>query len=202
MPSTEHEMGAGAHHGSGGVTAAWSAIWLVMVVAMMWPLWEAHVASTARRSRGSWKLVNAAAFVGILTACWFAFGVAVRVVLSAIPMPDPAVVWPLVALGAAAVLSRSLRRSRRLRRCGAMRAIAPTGLDGVTAAARNGAREWPRCLLLCGPLMAAMTVSHQPSLLVGATAASWWEERHAHTWQSIVPTVVLVTAMVVFVAGY
>jgi hypothetical protein len=50
--------------------------------------------------------------------------------------------------------------------------------------------------LLCGPVMLAMVAAHSLPLMIGGSAAVWWEQRHPRAWRDPVPVVVLAATAV------
>ena len=64
----------------------------------------------------------------------------------------------------------------------------------MASAALAGALTWRRCALLCGPMMAAMVVGHEPVLILSASLAAWWEAWHPRAWRDPVPVLLLALA--------
>jgi hypothetical protein len=93
--------------------------------------------------------------------------------------------------------TRSLWRTRTLQRCLRISVIAPFGYRAITTAAQTAARAWPRCALLCGPVMVAMVGAHQLPVMVGGSAAVWWEQRHPRAFRDWVLVAILAATAIV-----
>jgi hypothetical protein len=206
--STGHHGGAGhaghamAHPAAGEPANAgiWILHWLLMVVAMMWPLYAASTAALARATFRRWRVAAVAAHVGAITALWLAVGVVGRGVYLLVENFVPAWVWSLGWLVVAVAVTWSMWRARLLRTCGRIGVIAPAGRRALITASGSGARMFPRCVALCGPVMLAMVSSHQLVSMLGGSAAVWWEQRHPRAWRDPVPVALLAITAVVLVA--
>ncbi|SFR75084.1 Predicted metal-binding integral membrane protein [Agromyces sp. CF514] len=209
-------LGLGAHHGgtdagggppgtAGGgagtgaaasvaVTPMWAAGWLLMVVAMMWPLLVPLANRIAAGSFPRWRIRLVAVAVVVSTLLWFAFGLAAALVAQLAGVPQGSLWWQLAALGVAGVARWSPRRARLLARCAVTPPIAPGGRRGIRTAARAGAIEWRRCAVLCGPLMLAMVPGHGVLVLAAASLSVWWEFRHPRAWRDPVPLALIAVA--------
>jgi len=124
--------------------------WGVMVLAMMLPVVAPSARRVAMRSLWHRRHRAMASFVLGYLAVWFAVG-AVAVALLG---PSPAAL-PFVLL-VAAVWQVAPARRRVMRRCGV---VAPCALSD-RGCAEAGLRTGARCAFTCGPVMAAMAVSH------------------------------------------
>jgi hypothetical protein len=171
----------------------WISTWLLMVVAMMWPLTVPTVGAIARSSFRGWCTRLGAVCLATVTILWLAVGLAGAVLAQALSIPSGSFAWQLSFIALALVAYGSARRSRLLETCLRLPALAPGGRRGVETAVRAGVLTWRRCALLCGPVMLAMTVGHSFALMVPASLAAWWEAWHPRAWRDPVP-VVLVTA--------
>jgi hypothetical protein len=112
----------------------------------------------------------------------------------------PAWVWSVAWLVVAVAVTWSMWRARLLRTCGRIGVIAPAGRRALITASGSGVCMFPRCVALCGPVMLAMVSSHQLLLMLGGSAAVWWEQRHPRAWRDPVPVALLVITAVVLVA--
>jgi hypothetical protein len=187
-------VGHGHHGGSATVqpwSGAWVATWSVMVAAMMWPLAVPTLALVGRAAFRGWRAVLVVAGLGTFTLLWVAFGVVVASVAAALRVPAGSVAWALGWLAVAVLLSMSARHARLLWQCSRFSAVAPGGLRGIRSASAAAAVEWRRCAVLCGPVMTAMVVGHDPVLLLGASLAVWWEADHPRAWRDPVPVLLL-----------
>jgi hypothetical protein len=168
---------------------SWLGGWALMVVAMMWPLTLPTLDAVVRSGFRGWRVPLAAVCLGTTTALWLVAGLGVAAVAWVVPVP--ALWWQLGCLAVAVVASRSSRRTRLLRRCGQLPPLAPAGQRAVASAVLAGAVTWRRCALLCGPMMAAMVVGHEPVLMVAGSLAAWWEAWHPRAWRDPVPVLLL-----------
>jgi hypothetical protein len=178
------------HHGAHDGAAAWTGHWALMVVAMMWPLYGIAAAAIAAATFRRWQVITVATFVMVISVLWIGFGWAARAAY--LLLHPPPAWWALAWLAVAIASTRSLWRARALQRCLRMSVLAPCGGRAIVTAAQTAAREWPRCLLLCGPVMVAMVSAHQLVVMIGGSAAVWWEQRHPRAFRDPVPVAILV----------
>ena len=115
--------------------AAWLLTWLLMVVAMMWPLTVPALSVVRRAAFRSWRLRLVAACLGTVTLLWVGAGVTLAAVANVVAVPAGSVAWQLGWVAVAALATRSARRARVLWRCGKLPLVAPGGLRGVRTAA-------------------------------------------------------------------
>ncbi|MGH3366004.1 MAG: DUF2182 domain-containing protein [Nocardioidaceae bacterium] len=172
-------------------STGWVGSWLLMVVAMMWPLAVPTLSAVRRASFPRWRTPLVLTCLGSVTLLWLAVGLAAGLLTR--PVMAPAVVgwWQLAWVGVAGAVMLSARRARLLWRCLELPPLAPGGRRGLVSAARAGLVSWRRCALLCGPVMAAMVVGHSLVLLVCASLAAWWEAAHPRAWHDRVPVALL-----------
>lgn len=200
-----HSHAPGAPSGGAATVDAWSLFWaggwLLMVAAMMWPLLVPTVDRVARSAYPKWRLGLAATTVVTSTVLWLALGLAAASVAQLAAVPAGSVWWQLAFLLVAAMAWRSARRTRLLWRCVKLPPVAPGGLRGVKGAARAGVVAWRRCATLCGPLMIAMVVGHNPIVLLAGSVSVWWEARHPRAWRDPVPLLLLGAAGLGAVGG-
>ncbi|WP_157413187.1 DUF2182 domain-containing protein [Agromyces allii] len=207
-------IGSGPHHGgsdaardagaSGSaaaaasvvVTPAWIAGWLLMVVAMMWPL---LVPLAERISAGSfprWRVGLPLVAVAVSTALWLSFGLVAGAFAQLAAIPAGSLWWQLAALAVAALARWSAWRARLLTKCAKTPPVAPGGRRGIRTAARAGAIEWRRCAILCGPLMLSMVPGHSVVVLAALSLSVWWEARHPRAWRDPVPLALIAVAAI------
>lgn len=197
MPDMPADAG---HHYAHGSPAAWTGHWALMIVAMMWPLYASVVAAIATATFRRWQVISVAAFIVVTSALWIGFGWAARIVFLVVHAPP--LWWAVGGLAVAIASTRSLWRTRALQRCLRISVIAPFGYRAMTTAAQTAARAWPRCALLCGPVMVAMVGTHQLPLMVGGSAAVWWEQRHPRAFRDRVPVAILAVTAIVTLAQF
>jgi hypothetical protein len=182
------------HHSPHDSAAAWTGHWLLMVVAMMWPLYGTAAAAIAAASFRRWQAVTVATFLGVMSVLWLIVGGVARTIHY---LADSRSAWWTVGwLAVAIVATRSLWRARALQRCARVSVLAPSGRRAVIGAAHTAVRQWPRCLLLCGPVMVAMAGAHELMVMAGGTAAIWWEQRHPRSFRDPVPAAILLATSV------
>jgi hypothetical protein len=187
------------HHTAHDGIAAWTGHWVLMVVAMMWPLYGIAAAAIAAASYRRWQVITAATFLGVMSGLWVIVGWFARVVYCLVHPPP--VWWTVGWLMAAIAATRSLWRSRALQRCVRVSVLAPSGRQAILTAAHTAARQWPRCLLLCGPVMVAMVGTHELVVMAGGSAAIWWEQRHPRSFREPVSAGILLgTVVMVLIA--
>ena len=166
---------------------AWITSWLLMVIAMMWPLAVPTVGAVSRSSFRGWRSRLGVLCLATVTVLWLAFGLAGALLARSLDVPAGSVWWQLAFVGLVLAAFRSARRSRVLETCLRLPPLAPGGPRGVVTAARAGLLTWRRCALLCGPVMLAMSVGHSAVLMVCASLAAWWESWHPRAWHDRVP---------------
>jgi hypothetical protein len=199
-PDDGHNMNMGAA-GHAGDAWGWSGHWMLMVAAMMWPLYEMPAAAIAQASFRRWRVVVVATFVAVVSALWLGFGYIARAVYLLVGTAVPPWVWAVSWLVVAMAATWSAWRARALRKCLRVGVLAPYGRRAIVTAAHTAARQWPRCMLLCGPVMVATVAVHHLPLMLGGSAAVWWEQRHPRAWRDPVPVAILAATGVVVVAG-
>ena len=159
--------------------------WLLMVIAMMWPLAVPTVGAVSRSSFRGWRT----RLRGRLprdrdgpVAGRRPRRRTARAGCSAVTAGS--VAWQLAFVGLALVAFRfGAAQHAFWRPCLRLPPLAPGGRRGLVTAARAGLLTWRRCALLCGPVMLAMTVGHSPVLMVCASLAAWWEAWHPRAWR-------------------
>ncbi|WP_292833514.1 DUF2182 domain-containing protein [Microbacterium sp.] len=179
----------------------WMGTWLLMTAAMMWPLLVPVVDRVSRAVRPRWRPALTSVVVIVATTLWFAVGFAGALAAQVAGVPSGSVGWQLAFIAAAAIAWRSARRNRLLARCAKLPPIPPAGLRGVRGAARVGYVSWTRCALLCGPLMLATVVGHNPLVMIAASASVWWEAWHPRARRDRVPLALILVAGLGAIAG-
>ncbi|WP_165821282.1 DUF2182 domain-containing protein [Nocardioides gansuensis] len=173
---------------------AWIGSWLLMVVAMMWPLTIPSVGAITRSSFRGWRMRLGVVCLATVTILWLAVGLAGAMFARTLSVPPGSVWWQLAFVCLALVAFRSSWRSRVLEGCLRLPALAPGGRRGVVTATRAGMLTWRRCALLCGPVMLAMAIGHSLVLMVFASLAAWWEAWHPRAWRDPVPVLLIAGA--------
>ena len=171
----------------------WVTSWLLMVIAMMWPLAVPTIGAVSRSSFRGWRTRLPVVCLATVTVLWLAVGLAGALLAGSLGVTTGSVWWQLAFVGLALAAFRSARRTRVLETCLRLPPLAPGGRRGLVTAANAGLLTWRRCVLLCGPVMLAMTVGHSAVLMVCASLAAWWESWHPRAWRDRVP-VMLVAA--------
>ena len=172
-------------------------VWTLMVIAMMWPIWARTANRTWSVTFRRWRPAALGAFLGTVTVLWIVAGAASKVAVGWPTGALPGWTWTSLCFVAAAALMFSIRRRRLLRRCEPLPVLAPGGRRALFTAARLGWASWTRCAILCGPVMLAMLGPHQLLLMLGGSAAVWWEQRYPRRWQDPVPVQILAGAAIV-----
>lgn len=171
----------------------WITSWLLMVIAMMWPLAVPTVGAVSRSSFRGWRTRLPVVCLATVTVLWMAVGLAGALAARSLGATAGSVWWQLAFVGLALAAFRSAHRARVLETCLRLPPLAPGGRRGLVTAAKAGLLTWRRCALLCGPVMLAMAVGHSAVLMVCASLAAWWESWHPRAWRDRVP-VMLVAA--------
>jgi hypothetical protein len=171
----------------------WMTSWLLMVIAMMWPLAVPTIGAVSRSSFRGWRARLPVVCLATVTVLWLAVGLAGALLAGSLGVTTGSVWWQLAFVGLALAAFRSARRTRVLEACLRLPPLAPGGRRGLVTAANAGLLTWRRCVVLCGPVMLAMTVGHSAVLMVCASLAAWWESWHPRAWRDRVP-VMLVAA--------
>ncbi len=185
------------------VTAGWVAMWLTMVVAMMWPFMARGLEVALRGTYRRWRPGVAAVYLGTSTTLWLAAGVAALPIARAVTLRTPDRVWPTVWLLVALTSAWSTRRAARLWKCASRRVQATDGWPALRSASVASARQWRRCAFLCGPVMAAMVpMSRGTWAVMGLGAgAMWWEQRRPRAWRDPVPVALIGGAVAAMTIG-
>lgn len=201
LPPTGTVTDAAAAASVEALTFGWVGGWLLMTAAMMWPLIAPTVDRVSRAAYPRWRIALTATTLATATALWLALGLVAALAAQLGSVPVGSAWWQLAFLGVAAVAWGSARRSRLLAKCAKLPPIAPGGARGLKTAVRIGAVSWNRCALLCGPLMIAMVVGHNPVVLAAASVSVWWEAWHPRAWRDRVPLALILVAGLGAIAG-
>lgn len=169
----------------------WMTSWLLMVIAMMWPLAVPTVGAVARSSFRGWRARLSVACLATVTVLWLALGLAGALLAGSLGVPAGSVWWQLGFVSLALAMFRSARRARVLETCLRLPPLAPGGRRGLVTAVKAGLLTWRRCALLCGPVMLAMAVGHSAVLMVCASLAAWWGSWHPRAWRDRVPVMLV-----------
>jgi Predicted metal-binding integral membrane protein (DUF2182) len=172
----------------------WVGMWLLMVIAMMWPLTAPVLDAVSRASFRGWRIRLVATALTTVTALWLTFGLVAATLAHVASVPEGSPWWQVGWLLVAVVALRSSHRARLLWTCQRLPPLAPGGRQGLLSAVHAGSVSWRRCALLCGPVMVAMAVGHGAVLLIAASSAAWWEVAHPRRRHDPVPPLLLSTA--------
>lgn len=171
--------------------------WLVMVVAMMFPLLPAHVRNTAARSLWARRHRAIGGFLTGYLAPWILFGVAAVGVLFILEGQT----WfrsPVVsAAGFAAALIWQVMPARRrsVLACHRTRPIAPAGFRADRDCVRYGWMVGSACVLSCWALMlVCLMTGHSILAMVGLTAIGLFERSRPRPNQLFACMVITVLA--------
>jgi hypothetical protein len=164
-----------AHHsGPGGAPApmapAAMSTWLLMTVAMMFPVVAPQAGRIAARSLWTRRHRAMATWLTGYVALWALVGAAVIVAVAALDLAAVAAVATPAALLAAAAWHVSTPRRRALARCGSGPPIALRGWAADRDGLLVGARAGGRCVVTCGPVMVATAITHDVILMAAVTA--------------------------------
>ena len=84
----------------------WISTWLLMVVAMMWPLTVPTVGAIARSSFRGWRNRLGAVCLATVTILWLAVGLAGALLAQALSVPSGSFAWQLTFIALALVAYR------------------------------------------------------------------------------------------------
>lgn len=171
--------------------AAWTAgafWWLVMIVAMMFPMVRDPIRHTAARSLWRRRHRAISGFLMGYLGPWMIFGIVVSVIVSGLEMET----WLRPAVGAAlgfgaAVLWQVTQAKRRaILACHRTMPITPAGWRADLDCLRYGWRVGSSCLVSCWALMlACLLAGHSLPAMIFATTVGWTERnvtRPNHPW--------------------
>jgi len=178
--AAEGGSSTGVHHwprhhveggSSGGAMAADAGAWLLMVVAMMFPLVIGSIRAAAERSL--WRRRHRAIGLFLLgyTATWMLVGaclIALLETLRSSAVVETAAV-AAAGFGIAAVWQLTPVRRRALRACERTIPLAPSGLRADASCLRFGWTVGVQCVATCWALMAACALTgHSVPAMAGA----------------------------------
>ena len=162
-----------SHHGhaapswldaSGGIVSARD--WLLMIVAMMFPLCIASIQATAARSLWRRRHRAIASWLIGYVAPWLMLGLVVSFSTATLwpsgPQPSGAIV--AVAFVVAAVWQGASLRARVVRRCHRTQPLAPSGWRATRDCMRYGWTTGIHCVVACGALMIACSLAGHGAL--------------------------------------
>ena len=132
--------------------------WLLMVVAMMFPLVTAQVRQAAFHSLWNRRHRAIGVFLAGYVMPWLAFGALVVLIQRAFPVDKPATVI-IVAILVAAAWQASPWKRRALDRCHRIMPLAPRGWRANRDCLRFGWNIGTACLCACWALMLVCAVS-------------------------------------------
>ncbi len=185
-PAMEHASVSHDHHvtattASGNILTAWPVQifwWLVMVVAMMFPLLVDHVRNTAARSLWSRRHRAIGIFLTGYATSWLIFGAFASGAYLILNMQtwSPTPVMSALGFGLAILWQGIPLRRRSLLACHRTRPIAPTGWRADRDCLRYGWMVGGSCVVSCWALMLACLLSgHSVAAMIGVTAIVLFE---------------------------
>ena len=193
-----HQAGVGA--ASTGGHAGWGAgtfWWLVMIVAMMFPMLLDPIRTTAERSL--WRRRHRAIggfLIGYL-APWMMFGVVASAAASLLQMYSGLQPAAAAGFGAALLWQVTPLKRRAVLACHRTLPIAPAGWRADRDCLRYGWVVGSSCLVSCWALMlACLLAGHNLQVMIGATAVGWTERSMARPNQRLLCAVIAVLALV------
>ena len=179
--------------------------WMLMVVAMMFPMVLESVRIIAARSL--WKRRHRAIleFLAGYLALWTLVGVAASLVISALQTqvqlePAHAAVF---GLGVAVCWQLMPAKRRAIIACHRTQPIAPTGWRADRDCFHSGWRVGISCMISCWALMLACTLSgHSIPVMFCATAIGWTERHKARPNQRLLCSGLLLLAVAQLMMPY
>jgi hypothetical protein len=187
--------------------AAWPAQvfwWLVMVVAMMFPLLIDHVRNTAARSLWSRRHRAIGTFLAGYAGPWLLFGMTASGVHATLKMQTWAYAPVIGASGFAIALLWQAMPSRRCftLACHKTVPIAPTGWRADRDCLRYGWTVGVPCVISCGVLMlACLLMSHSILAMVGVSLIVLFERRRVRPRQLFACVAIAVLAAIMVVSS-
>lgn len=148
-----------------------------MIAAMMLPLAAPAAREVARTAFWRRRQRAAACYVFGFAAVWTAFGLALFAAQAALAPPGPQAGWVAATAAGAAVWQGSRLRRRAAIRCGSRPALPQRGWRATRRAVEAGGAFGGRCVVLCGPAMVIMAVSHELFLMCALFAVQLYEWR-------------------------
>ena len=149
-------------------------MWVLMVVAMMWPLQGELVRNVAFASLRRRRHRAMATFLAGYLFVWLLAALPMRLIEALFDSPYAAP----AAFALAALYSLSRTHTFALKACHATRPLAPVGFAATRDAFSYGALIGGTCVLACFPLMVACTLAHHSILaLVGGALVGVLERR-------------------------
>lgn len=211
-PTGETHGSHATHHGHStnatwpGGGAAWTTEvfwWLVMIVAMMFPLVRDSIRTTAARSLWRRRHRAIAGFLAGYLGPWMAFGVVASVAVASLRTPERFQPAAALGFGAALLWQVTTPKRRALLACHRTRPIAPTGWRADRDCLRFGWTIGSSCLVSCWALMlACMLAGHSLPAMAGVTAACWAERNMARLYMRLVCALIAMLGLAYAVAPY
>jgi predicted metal-binding membrane protein len=178
------------------IHASWPAQtfwWLVMVIAMMFPLLVDHIRNTAARSLWYRRHRAVGLFLTGYVAPWLVFGIAASAMLSVLEAQsrlDPPLLSAL-GFGLALIWQVTPARRRAVLSCHRTRPISPTGWRADRDCLRYGSSVGASCLFSCWALMLACMLSrHSVPAMFAITAIGLFERNRARPNQRLLCAVI------------
>lgn len=189
------------HHAAARMSALWAGEvlwWIVMMVAMMWPLIIDRMRVTAGRSLWARRNWAVAIFLLGYVGPWMFGGLVVAalvVLLRARGWMSPAAL--LIVFALAAIWQLTPGKERALRLCHRTIPLAPEGLQANRDCLRYGWMIGASCLLSCGVLMAACAASgHNMAAMVGSGSIGFVERYAVRPKQGLLSSAIAGLAIV------
>lgn len=165
------------HHLFHNTSGASLLLWVLMVVAMMFPLVIAQVRDTAFRSLWRRRHRAIAFFLSGYLLSWILFG-AVVLAIRARWSVDP-IASAVIAILIAIAWQLSPWKRRALRRCHRVMPLAPQGWRANVSCARFGWGIGGSCIGACGALMIACALMDHSLLIMSVVTVLTMSERFA-----------------------
>lgn len=202
---THQAMAAAVLPGGQAVWATEAFWWLIMVVAMMFPVVIDPIRTTATRSLWHRRHRAIGGFLMGYLGPWMVFGVAVSVAVFELRMQtglEQAVAAP-VGFGAAVLWQLTPTKHRAILACHRTLPIAPSGWRADRDCLRYGWVVGSSCLVSCWALMLACVLAeHSIPIMICATVVGWTERNRPRPNQLLLCAVITVFGLIYAIVPY
>jgi hypothetical protein len=194
-----HDMWAHA----GGASMSTARIlrdWMLMVVAMMFPLTIGAVQGTAARSLWRRRHRAIVAWLAGYSAPWLLVGALAVLPVAAHVASTSSALWIAAAFACAALWQSTESRAKALSACHRTWPLAPSGWRATRDCLRAGSVTSASCIIACAPLMVACSLlGHGPlglATMIGATTLALVERYSPRPdWRLLSASVALPTVI-------